>query len=569
MKNINRDYLIKIDARTAEITAVPKNLKFFITDVKTSNIFFQLENLVNYDIWDPRNEKSEFPEDADGYVPKENSDNYTVTLRVVKPNNAHKTIEATPLNQPSFFMADLTEDYIDLVGIYECEVFIDTVINGYQERRTSEPFEYEVKKSVFYNLDEIIDTKVIALEDIATIDYVNKLVTGTTTLDGYATDAELNTKADKEHLHEDYVTQTVFDEAMARIGAVNINLDDFVANNSISLNRKPLSAIGKYSTAIGYNNIASGQSSHAEGINTKASSYASHAEGYGTIASMDSAHAEGVYAKAYGFASHAEGYGTVAQGNYQHVQGIYNIENRTDYVHIVGNGTEEAHSNAHTLDWSGNAWFAGSVKIGATNKELSTKDYVNTAIDLYNNTVVGLIDTKANKEHIHSEYATKEDLDKIEISGGSYDDSELRNLINNKADSKHTHDEYITQTELNEAVEGAAYNDTELRNLISDKADKEHTHKDVLVNISVSNNALTLTTDKYQILNNLTGYATVVLPTVTDYTEIHLFFTPTTDAELVLPNIKYQNVPNIEVGKTYEIVFTYVGIWLAGVIAYE
>ena len=36
------------------------------------------------------------------------------------------------------------------------------------------------------------------------------------------------------------------------------------------------------------------------------------------------------------------------------------------YAHIVGNGAplgdENARSNAHTLDWEGNAWFAGSVE---------------------------------------------------------------------------------------------------------------------------------------------------------------------------------------------------------------
>ena len=48
-----------------------------------------------------------------------------------------------------------------------------------------------------------------------------------------------------------------------------------------------------------------------------------------------------------------------------HVQGRYaNIDK--PYAHIVGNGSSiVAKSNAHTLDWEGNAWFAGDVK--ATN----------------------------------------------------------------------------------------------------------------------------------------------------------------------------------------------------------
>ena len=58
----------------------------------------------------------------------------------------------------------------------------------------------------------------------------------------------------------------------------------------------------------------------------------------------------------------------MASGQYQHVQGRYNIEDQTNqYAHIVGNGaTSDKRANAHTLDWSGNAWFAGNIKIGGT-----------------------------------------------------------------------------------------------------------------------------------------------------------------------------------------------------------
>lgn len=32
----------------------------------------------------------------------------------------------------------------------------------------------------------------------------------------------------------------------------------------------------------------------------------------------------------------------------------------------MGNGSPSKRSNAHTLDWSGNAWFAGDVYTGST-----------------------------------------------------------------------------------------------------------------------------------------------------------------------------------------------------------
>ncbi len=42
--------------------------------------------------------------------------------------------------------------------------------------------------------------------------------------------------------------------------------------------------------------------------------------------------------------------------------GINNIEARGELICIVGNGKTTQRSNAHTLDWDGNAWYAGSVE---------------------------------------------------------------------------------------------------------------------------------------------------------------------------------------------------------------
>ena len=123
-----------------------------------------------------------------------------------------------------------------------------------------------------------------------------------------------------------------------------------VGKGSFSMNRIPDSAIGAYSFAEGHQTTASGDKSHAEGGNTTASGERSHAEGGNTTAS--------------GERSHAEGWMTVASSMNQHVQGRYNIEDSANkYAHIVGNGTDDANrSNAHTIDWSGNAWFAGTVE---------------------------------------------------------------------------------------------------------------------------------------------------------------------------------------------------------------
>lgn len=148
--------------------------------------------------------------------------------------------------------------------------------------------------------------------------------------------------------------------------------------------------------------IASGYWSHAEGEMTRVTSYASHAEGsytkmpdgttrYGT-ASGYASHIEGGGCHAQGSCSHSEGLATTTKGNYshsegrytiasspaQHVEGTANIEDtESKYIHIAGNGSFEKRSNAHTLDWNGNAEFAGDiVAYGCASSEspISLKD---------------------------------------------------------------------------------------------------------------------------------------------------------------------------------------------------
>lgn len=129
-------------------------------------------------------------------------------------------------------------------------------------------------------------------------------------------------------------------------------------------------ASGHSSHAEGNTTHATNDGSHAEGYETKASGRYSHAEGYITTASGDYSHAEGHYTTASKDYSHAEGRYTDAYSEYQHVQGKYNISDADNvYAHIVGNGTSptlSGRSNAHTLDWDGNAWFAGDVYVGST-----------------------------------------------------------------------------------------------------------------------------------------------------------------------------------------------------------
>lgn len=256
-----------------------------------------------------------------------------------------------------------------------------------------------------------------------------------------------NNKADKDHNHDEYLTEhqslegyatiDYVDESIKNIevsGGGDVNLKDYVTKENpemtgtFSLNRDPNSNIGDYSVAIGENTSAEGWASHAEGIRTGAYGRASHAEGEDTKAYWDYSHAEGKETVADGEASHTEGVGTRARGKCQHVQGRYNIEDEEDweydwegdhyrYAHIVGNGRNDMErSNAYTLDWKGNAWFAGRAYVGEENgehkrKQLATEEYVDDRIR--NIEVSGGVDLEkyVTKEDHYMDIAYKSDID--------------------------------------------------------------------------------------------------------------------------------------------------------------
>ena len=144
MANINKDYLITVDVKNATVSA--PNMTFYVTDKKTSNIFCQL--VIN-------ESNSEL---IKKYAPIENALDFTILLRIIKPNNEPKEIEFRLLNQlDAFFMVDLTDDYKDYVGRYKCELFVDCMIDGELERITTSSFNYTVKASIMNNLDEVIE----------------------------------------------------------------------------------------------------------------------------------------------------------------------------------------------------------------------------------------------------------------------------------------------------------------------------------------------------------------------------------------------------------------------------
>ena len=174
-------------------------------------------------------------------------------------------------------------------------------------------------------------------------------------------------------------------------------------------------ASGNSSHTEGFNNTVSGNYSHAEGGSNTVSSSHSHAEGYQNTTSGDTAHSEGYYSKASGSYSHSEGNHTEANHRSQHVFGEYNEPDSStnassakgDFVEIVGNGTSgSAKSNARALDWNGNEYLKGTLKVGCNadssgGKEVLTLD----GLDPLWNSLVSVADFNLwNMAHIKEGY---------------------------------------------------------------------------------------------------------------------------------------------------------------------
>ena len=153
MSNANRDYAIVYDIKNSSLV-LSRPLNFYITDKNTSNIFIKLVTRVIVG------------NGIDQYTDIENASNYVLTMRVIKPNNKVKSLEATQQEPENIFQFDLTEDFKDIPGKYICELTISTIVSSRQELITSDPFIYEVKRSILSNVGEIIETEDTTVEKL-------------------------------------------------------------------------------------------------------------------------------------------------------------------------------------------------------------------------------------------------------------------------------------------------------------------------------------------------------------------------------------------------------------------
>lgn len=198
----------------------------------------------------------------------------------------------------------------------------------------------------------------------------------------------------------------IYEEKTAGIGTERFNVyeDASFEWNGITRTFTPCKPIGKFISARGTGNISKGlledvcgadNKTGEKDIGTRQSGCANYAESYfgsqdgcgGTLTGKYG-RTSGAYNVARGYACEARGRYTIADGSHGNVSGRpqetfgqFNIPDDTQkYIAIAGNGTDDEHrSNAYMLDYDGNGYFAGNVKISGTptdDNDAATKAYV-------------------------------------------------------------------------------------------------------------------------------------------------------------------------------------------------
>ena len=288
---------------------------------------------------------------------------------------------------------DIDTDYIDANNID----IVATVVDGYNlNKNGNAEFAGTVSaKDLSISgepINELIVGKKIKNGGEIFNDYENNIASGYyshaegngTTASGYASHAEgYYTEATNNDAHaEGHQTK-----ASGLYSHAEGSASEAHGDGSHAEGRKTKST-GKYAHSEGLLVEAYGQASHAEGdsnnnnysgtdytskaiidaFNTKAFSMAfgkgSHVEGQTNLTIGQGSHAEGAKNIAKSDFSHVEGLRNISSGEYQHVEGKYNVEDSTK-AHIVGWGTSNNdRKNIHTIDWNGNAEFAGGISLG-------------------------------------------------------------------------------------------------------------------------------------------------------------------------------------------------------------
>lgn len=136
MIDIDKDYLITVNLKNTKIKS-DKTIFFYNTDLNICNIFIKL-----------------ICTDEDKTIP----DDLIVEFAVLKPEtNEFKPLDATLISKEDLlYQVDLTTDYLDIIGTYECEIRVSGTIDNETKCFTSESFDYVVKPNITAKLNNQI-----------------------------------------------------------------------------------------------------------------------------------------------------------------------------------------------------------------------------------------------------------------------------------------------------------------------------------------------------------------------------------------------------------------------------
>lgn len=136
MINIDKDYLIAVDLKNTKVKS-DKTIFFYNTDLNICNIFIKL-----------------ICSDEDKTIPED----LIVEFAVLKPEtDEFKPLDATLISKEDLlYQVDLTTDYFDIIGTYECEIRVSGTIENELKCFTSEEFNYVVKPNITAKLNKKI-----------------------------------------------------------------------------------------------------------------------------------------------------------------------------------------------------------------------------------------------------------------------------------------------------------------------------------------------------------------------------------------------------------------------------
>ena len=183
-----------------------------------------------------------------------------------------------------------------------------------------------------------------------------------------------------------------------------------------------------------------------------------------------------------------------------------------------------------------------------------------------------VLDTEIAKIHEHTNKTVLDDVTPTNVSNWN---SAYTHSTSVHAPSNAQKNSDITKAEIEAKLIGDISTHSHSQYLTQHQDLSQYAKKETLSTVSVANNTLALTVNKYQ-YTQITGNTTITLPNVNEFVEIHLFFNLAsgfagTVSLSSTTQIRYQQDLTFEANNSYELILTQVPSmgWLVGLIKYE